>query len=127
MGDPIAFALANFGQFEGPFETFFTEYEQYQRNSADWDERFGTLYGASQPGWVAVQEALADGRVLPRVGLSDPSAMLASPVAATGAVTDPETGAVVPVIPVQENIISQPVVEPFTTDQPATTEVQTPG
>ena len=54
--DPLAFARANFDSLLVPFETFFDEYEAYQRASAEWDAKWGALYGASQPGWVAVQQ-----------------------------------------------------------------------
>ncbi|MAY19179.1 MAG: hypothetical protein CL955_00980 [Erythrobacteraceae bacterium] len=113
--DPIAFAKDNFDLIEEPFELFFEEYEQYQRSSAQWDARYGERYGASQPGWVAVQEARANGVVIPTV-TSDPT-MVVTSAGPAGAVTDPETGVAVPVVPVQENVISQPITQPVPSDE----------
>ena len=117
--DPIEFAKANFDLFQEPFETFFTEYEQYQRASAEWDEEYGAEYGPSQPGWVAVQQARANGVVVPSVGGNDPASTLAAPPAPAGAVTDPATGIAVPVVPVEENFVSQPVTQPVAQDEAA--------
>ena len=114
--DPIAFAKDNFALFEEPFELFFEEYEQYQQMSARWDDQYGERYGASQPGWVAVQEARAQGAEVPSVD-SDPEATLATPTAEAGLVTDPDTGAEVPVVPVQENFVSQPITQPIATEE----------
>lgn len=103
--DPLSFARANFDGLMMPFEQFFTEYEAYQQASAEWDAKWGALYGPSQPGWVAVQEARVNGIPVPEM--------------AARTVIDPETGVAVPVIPVNEGVISQPVVEPIaTTPQP---------
>ena len=38
-------------QFEARVREFFTAYEQYRRDSAAWDARYGARYGASQPGY----------------------------------------------------------------------------
>lgn len=70
--DPIAFAIDNFDIIEEPFETFYEEYEQYQRASTEWDARYGVEYGPSQPGWVAVQQARANGVNIPTGGSSGP-------------------------------------------------------
>ncbi|NJO13998.1 MAG: hypothetical protein HC870_02110 [Rhizobiales bacterium] len=59
--DPLAFAQANFDGLLVPFDQFFIEYEAYQQASAAWDDKWGALFGPSQPGWVAVQEARASG------------------------------------------------------------------
>ena len=99
--DLVAFARANFDGLLVPFDQFFTEYEAYQQASAEWDAKWGTLYGASQPGWVAVQQARASGMPVP--------------VAPAQTVIDPVTGLPVPVIPVNEGVVSQPVVEPLAT------------
>ncbi|MGY6552760.1 MAG: hypothetical protein ACXIT4_12855 [Erythrobacter sp.] len=107
---PLAFATENFRTFLIPLEQFFDEYEQYQRASADWDAKYGAMYGASQPGWVAVQQARASGEQVP----------VATAFAAAGQtqiVIDPETGAAIPVIPVDEGFVSQPVVEPIALPQ----------
>lgn len=97
--DPLSFARVNFDGLMVPFDQFFLEYEAYQRASADWDAKWGALYGASQPGWVAVQEARVSGIPVPEMAVQS--------------VIDPVTGVAVPVIPVNEGVISQPVVEPF--------------
>ncbi len=115
--DPIAFAKDNFDIIEEPFETFFEEYEEYQRASAEWDARYGVQYGPSQPGWVAVQQARANGISIPTAGFSDPASTLAAPAGPTSLVADPATGVGVPVIPTQGDFISQPVVEPVVTVQ----------
>lgn len=109
--DPLAFARASFDGLLMPFETFFDEYEAYQRASAEWDAKWGALYGPSQPGWVAVQEARASG--LPVPGVAD----LTAQGVEVQTVIDPETGLPVPVIPVNESVTSQPVVQPLA-DQP---------
>jgi len=98
--DPLAFARANFDGLLAPFEQFFDEYEAYQRASAEWDAKWGAQYGASQPGWVAVQQA--------RAGV-----LTEQTNAPTQAVLDPETGLPVPVIPVREGVTAQPVVQPI--------------
>lgn len=116
--DPIAYALANFGRLEVPFDRFFTDYEGYQRASAEWDARYGAMYGASQPGWVAVQEARAMGVQIPSAKDDAPGDTLSTPAVVAGTVRDPQTGAMVPVIPVDEGMISQPVVEPVRSDKP---------
>ncbi|WP_299191548.1 hypothetical protein [uncultured Erythrobacter sp.] len=113
--DPIEFAKDNFDLIEEPFELFFEEYEQYQRASAEWDEKYGEQYGASQPGWVAVQEARANGIAVPSVG-DAPASTLAAPTTPAGAVTDPATGLAVPVVPVAEGFVSQPVTQPVSQD-----------
>ncbi|MCA1662588.1 MAG: hypothetical protein LC648_10760, partial [Novosphingobium sp.] len=111
MPKPDAMALsANFPLFEAPFEIFFTAYEQYQRESAAWDARYGARYGASQPGYVAVQAARAAG--LPQAGVSDPASTTLQPLTPAGVVTDPETGAQIPVVPVPRQQPGVPVVQP---------------
>ncbi|TAD83341.1 MAG: hypothetical protein EAY70_02370 [Sphingomonadales bacterium] len=100
--DPLAFARTNFDGLMVPFERFFDEYEVYQRASAEWDAKWGAMYGASQPGWVAVQQHRAGRTVAPQD-------------AAMQTVIDPVTGQLVPVIPVTEGVVSQPVVEPIAT------------
>jgi hypothetical protein len=108
--DGAALAAANFAQFETPFENFFTAYEQYQRDSAAWDARYGARYGASQPGYLAVQAARAVG--VPQVGVSDPASTTVQPVAQAGVVIDETTGASIPVVPVPQQGQSTPVVQP---------------
>ena len=103
--DPLGFARANFDGLLMPFETFFDEYESYQRASAEWDAKWGAMYGASQPGWVVVQQARASGLPVPRVVDLDTQGNDVQTV------IDPETGLAVPVIPVNESVTSQPVVQ----------------
>lgn len=97
--DLLAFARANFDGVLVPFEEFFAEYEAYQRASAEWDAKWGAMYGPSQPGWVVVQEARVNGIPVPELAVQT--------------VIDPETGVAVPVIPVNQDVISQPVVQPI--------------
>lgn len=113
--DPVAFANANFPNLEASFETFFDDYERYQRLSAQWDAKYGEKYGPSQPGWVAVQEAKANGQTVPSVE-GDPSSTLAQPTTQAGAVSDQSTGVDVPVVPAPGNFISQPVTQPVASD-----------
>ncbi|MFN3989845.1 MAG: hypothetical protein ACK4IS_06265 [Erythrobacter sp.] len=109
---PLAFAQANFPVFMAPHEDFFNQYEAYQRASAEWDEKYGEKYGPSQPGWVAVQQARANGEEVPTYTNFAAAAV-------TQTVVDPETGVAVPVIPVQEGFVSQPVIEPLAAPKPA--------
>ena len=111
---PLAFAQANFPVMLAPHEEFFNQYEAYQRASAEWDAKYGERYGPSQPGWVAVQQARANGEEVPTY-----TSFAAA--AASQTVIDPDTGAAVPVIPVQEGFVSQPVVEPVAAPKPAPT------
>jgi hypothetical protein len=111
---PLPFAKENFQVMMVPMEEFFDQYEAYQRASAEWDAKYGARYGASQPGWVAVQQARANGEEVPTY-----TAFAASAVTQT--VVDPQTGEAVPVVPVQEGFVSQPVVEPLAAPQPAAT------
>lgn len=114
--DPIQFAMNNFTMLEAPFDNFFSKYEEYQRESAAWDARYGARYGMSQPGYVAVHGSQA----APQVGLGDPASFTSQPSAIAGTVTDPETGAKIPVVPVQEGEESVPIVQPVpTTDGPS--------
>lgn len=105
--DPASFARANFDVLLMPFDQFFNEYEAYQQASAQWDAKWGAQYGASQPGWVVVQQARASGAAVPSF------TSLVSQTAETQTVIDPATGVAVPVIPVTEGFVSQPVVEPI--------------
>jgi hypothetical protein len=114
--DPVAFGLANLVTLEAPFDAFFLDYEKYERESAAWDAKWGAMFGPSQPGWVAVQQARRDG-VIPSADGTDPNATLATPSADATTVADPETGADIPVVPVTEGFVSQPVVEPIPTDE----------
>jgi hypothetical protein len=111
---PLAFAKDNFPVLMSPLEDFFNQYEAYQRASAEWDAKYGERYGPSQPGWVAVQQARANGEDVPTY-----TAFAAASVTQT--VIDPQTGEAVPVVPVQEGFVSQPVVEPLAVPQPAAT------
>lgn len=117
--DPAAFAATNLPGLELPFSNFFTAYEQYQRDSAAWDAQYGIRYGASQPGFLAVRAANARRTiVIPQAGITDPAKTTAAPVATVGTVTDQETGAQIPVIPVTPAQSSVPVVQPVAKDAP---------
>lgn len=102
--DPKAFAASTLPRYEGVFQNFFREYEQYQIDAAAWDAKWGARYGSSQPGYVAVH----------RVGQPGVGSALVNLNAtyAAGSVVDPESGAAIPVIPVQEETVSTPVVQP---------------
>lgn len=117
--DPAVFAQTNLPAFETPFANFFTAYEQYQRDSLAWDTQYGARYGASQPGYVAVQAANARKTlVIPQAGITNPANTTATPVTVAGTVTDQETGAQIPVIPVTPAQTSVPVVQPVAKDAP---------
>jgi hypothetical protein len=116
--DPLVFAAANFRTLETPFESFFTAYEQYQRDSAAWDVQYGPRYGPSQPGYIAAQLAGRRAIALPQAGVSDPTQTTAAKVVETGKVIDQTTGAEIPVIPVTSNQTSVPVVQPVAKDAP---------
>jgi len=109
-GDLASFAAVNLQLYENTFARFFGEYERYQQLSADWDRRFGDLYGYSQPGWVAVHRG--------RVGMGNADTVVGptEPVV-TGIVTDPESGEHVPIVPVPEGMVSMPVVQPIANGQ----------
>ncbi len=102
--DPAAFAMENFAQLERAFEKFFNDYAVYQQKSAQWDAEYGPQYGPSQPGWVAVQNARSRGVAVPTATTSS---------AATTTVTDPQTGAQVPIVPADTQFVSQPVSQPL--------------
>lgn len=110
--DPIAFAAANFPLLEAPFENFFNSYETYQQMSARWDAEYGAQYGASQPGWVAVQNARSRGETIPTVGVSDPESTLSAQNRQGETFVDDGNGNQVPVVPADTQFVSQPVVEP---------------
>jgi hypothetical protein len=102
--DADAFAATQLPKLEAVFERFFDEYDKYRVESAAWDARYGAMFGASQPGYVAVY-----GLTAPSVGAS--LSQVGTPQLA-GEVVDPETGARIPVIPAPEQTISTPVVQP---------------
>ncbi|MXO58016.1 hypothetical protein GRI89_00460 [Altererythrobacter salegens] len=103
-GDINQFAAVGLAQFEGSYQQFFTAYEQYRVDSAEWDARYGAQYGASQPGYVATHPGSGSGI---GAALADNS----QPVQ-TGAVNDPETGAQIPIIAAPEDEAALPVVQP---------------
>ncbi|MEQ8773605.1 MAG: hypothetical protein RIC51_12335 [Erythrobacter sp.] len=113
--DVLQFARDNFALLTEPFFTFFDRYERYQQLSAEWDAKYGDRYGPSQPGWVAVQEARANGIAVPRAGESDPATTMTNPRGSM-TVTDAATGDEVPVVPVDERVLSQPVTQPLPKD-----------
>ncbi|TIX51384.1 hypothetical protein [Alteraurantiacibacter aquimixticola] len=107
-GDNVKeFAAANLPLLENAFLRFFEEYEEYERLSADWDSQYGTRYGQSQPGYVAIYGN----------GLTTVGSTLASQQEPAGAVIDVDTGAAIPVIPVDDgNTVSTPVVQPLSNE-----------
>ena len=102
--DPKQFAAANLPRIEGVYQEFFRQYEQYRMDSASWDTRYGSRYGASQPGYVAVY-----GSGGPSVGASLVNLNAPAPA---GEVLDPESGARIPIIPAPEETVTTPVVQP---------------
>jgi hypothetical protein len=114
--DPTVFAATGLARYESAFREFFSEYAKYQTLSADWDRRYGTQYGASQPGWVALY-----GTGSPGIAAS----LLEGQPQPIGEVFDPATGAMIPVISASEEEVSQPVVQPVPVEAP--TAPPTPG
>jgi hypothetical protein len=103
-GDAKLYAASTLPRYEGVFQNFFRQYEQYQIDSAAWDAKWGARYGSSQPGYVAVHRAGQPGVGASLVNLNA--------TYATSTVVDPESGATIPVIPVQQETVSTPVVQP---------------
>lgn len=95
-GDAAQFAFSGLARVEAAFENFYSGYERYQQMSAQWDGKYGGLYGASQPGYVAVHGS-GGGRV--------PSSLVAgnSGSGAADQVPNPGTG----------GSVSTPVVQPL--------------
>lgn len=106
-GDAKLFAPLALARYESVFQDFFSKYEQYQIESAAWDAKWGDRYGASQPGYVAVHRMRQPG-----VGSSLVNLNATYGTSAASTVVDPETGATIPVNPVQEGAVSTPVVQP---------------
>jgi hypothetical protein len=111
--DPAAFAQANFSLFERPFENFFSAYEKYERESAAWDAQYGSRYGSSQPGYLAVQRAR--GSHVPTPGISGATQLTSNEQIRQTTVVDPTTGASIPVAPIDTSRESVPVVQPIPT------------
>ena len=109
--DLAAFAATTLPRFEAVYLDFFNAYDRYRAESAAWDAKWGALYGASQPGYVAVH-----GSGQPTIATSLNSA---SPSTLSGEVVDPETGAKIPVVNLPAATASTPVVQPVAKDQPA--------
>jgi len=80
-------------RFEAVFQEFYRQYQQYQVDSAAWDQRWGALYGPSQPGYVAVYGILGPNLSATRVDLNAPADTGAIPV-----LTAPTEGADTPAI-----------------------------
>ena len=104
--DFATFAMSGLQRYEMAFERFYTAYEAYQEASTDWDQRYGSRYGASQPGWVALYGTPMQQRA---AGV----AVQGSVPVDTVAVPDSETGAMIPVINVDDTVASTPVVQPI--------------
>jgi hypothetical protein len=86
------FAAANLPRYEAVFQEFFRQYQQYEVDSAAWDERWGAMYGTSQPGYLAVHGILASGLTASRVDLNAPAET------GEGIVTVPQDGAGTPAV-----------------------------
>ncbi|HWK42240.1 MAG TPA: hypothetical protein VNR60_09930 [Croceibacterium sp.] len=107
--DIAAFSVAGLQRFEAVFGQFFNEYDQYRVASAEWDMKYGSRYGASQPGYVAVHGAS---------GPALASALLDSSASPVGEVLDPTTGARIPLVAPADSTISTPIVQPLAGDAP---------
>jgi hypothetical protein len=101
--DIAAFATSGLQRFEGVFEQFFREYDQYRVASAEWDLKYGARYGSSQPGYVAVHGAS---------GPTVATTLTASGTGVVGEVLDPETGARIPLLAPAQGTVSTPIVQP---------------
>jgi len=106
--DLFLFASASLSRFESVFLSFFRNYEKYEIESAQWDARYGSRYGASQPGWVALH-----GTHTPSIGsglveLGAPSLV--------GELRDAETGAAIPVVTAPGRDVTVPIVQPLPND-----------
>ena len=108
--DLLQFATAYFPVMERPFDNFYLAYEDYERRSAEWDARYGIRYGASQPGYVAVQQARASAFI--DAGGGNPALTTLQPISGGGTVIDPDTGLAVPVLPVNPEQQSTPIIQP---------------
>lgn len=102
--DPKTFAMSSLPRYEAVFQTFFRQYEEYRVASAAWDARYGSRYGSSQPGYVAVHGVSGPTVAATLVNLNAP--------ASTGEITDAQTGARIPLIAVPEDTVSTPIVQP---------------
>jgi hypothetical protein len=105
--DINGFAARGLARYEAAFEQFYLAYEDYQRASAEWDARYGARYGPSQPGWVEVHGGYAG-------QAASGFAPMDQPLTAQ-TVLDPVTGAAIPVVPVEQGITHNPVVQPLAT------------
>jgi len=102
--DPKAFAVSALPRYETVFQNFFREYEAYRVASAAWDSRYGSRYGSSQPGYVAVHGVAGPTVATALVNLNAP--------ASTGEVVDAQTGGRIPLIAVPDTTVSTPIVQP---------------
>jgi len=101
--DATTFAATHLPVFEAGFEEFFSAYERYQLDSAEWDRNYGRQYGASQPGYVAVYGAS---------GAVPASSLSGTPASVVGEVRDPTSGANIPVTATPVDEYATPVVQP---------------
>ena len=101
--DLNVFAANNLPRIEAAYLKFFDAYDQYRVASGDWDAKWGAQYGSSQPGYVAVHGAGGQSTIA--------TTLIATPAPAlAGTVTDPDTGAQIPVIKPQQP--TTPVIQP---------------
>ena len=103
------FAMAGLQRYEMAFEQFFTAYERYVADSSAWDARFGDRFGYSQPGWVALYGTPDQQRA---AGVAVQGYLPVDPVG----VPDTTTGALIPVINIDDSAATTPVVQPVPND-----------
>lgn len=102
--DANAFAATNLQRLDAVFDRFFREYDRYRTASAEWDAKYGALYGSSQPGYVAVHG-------VPGINLA--SGIIDPAQQPVGQVLDPATGARIPLSAGTEESFATPVVQPL--------------
>ncbi|MGB3797044.1 MAG: hypothetical protein WA957_12150 [Alteraurantiacibacter sp.] len=100
------FAMSGLQRYEMAFDQFYDAYEMYQMASRDWDTRYGDQFGYSQPGWVALYGTAEQQRA---AGVAVQGYVPEDTVG----IPDTETGALIPVINVDESAANTPVVQPL--------------
>ena len=103
------FAMSGLQRFEMAFDQFYTTYERYQAASSEWDALYGDRYGYSQPGWVALYGTADQQRA---AGVAVQGYVPKDPVG----VPDTATGALIPVITIDDSAARTPVVQPLPND-----------
>ena len=101
-------AATGLPRLEAVYQDFYDAYDAYRVASAAWDAKYGEKYGYSQPGYVAVHGSATPGIASSLNGTSV--------VPLAGTLTDPETGAKVPLVGKSAPNNSTPVVQPIPKD-----------